>query len=80
MGWTITAATVYHELGQEFADYIVLTDPKQGGLTPPAALLLNLLSGFSVIFGVVAVLAQDEIDAYSQARAAPPPGSWVLPP
>ena len=27
MAWTITAATIYHELAQEISDYFVLTNP-----------------------------------------------------
>ena len=30
-GWGITGATVAHEIAQELADYLVLTDPAQGG-------------------------------------------------
>ena len=57
-GWTVTAATVYHEIAQELSDYLVLTDPKQGNLSPFVALLLNFISGLSVILGAVIVLAQ----------------------
>ena len=59
IGWTITTATVYHELAQEISDYLVLIDPSQGNLKPLMALLLNFLSGTSVIFGVIIVLASD---------------------
>ena len=44
MAWTITAATIYHELAQEISDYFVLTNPSQGNLKPSVALLLNFLS------------------------------------
>jgi len=64
MGWSITAATVYHEIGQEIADYVILTDPMQGGLRAPFALLVNFLSGTGVIFGVICVLAQDKMENY----------------
>ena len=47
---------VYHELAQEISDYFILTSPTQGALKPPLALLLNFLSGFSVLFGVLIVL------------------------
>ena len=59
MGWTVTAATVYHEIAQEISDYVVLTDPEQGRLQPWQALILNFLSGLSVVFGVLVILAQD---------------------
>lgn len=53
MGWSITAATVYHEIAQELADYLVLTDPFQGDLTPFRSLFMNFISGVSVILGVL---------------------------
>ncbi len=59
MGWTITAATVYHELAQEISDYLVLTDPAQGNLKPLKALFLNFITGTSVIFGVIIIMASD---------------------
>jgi len=65
MAWTITAATIYHELAQEISDYFVLTNPNQGNLKPPVALLLNFLSGFSVLFGVIATMST-ELSMYSQ--------------
>ena len=65
MAWTITAATIYHELAQEISDYLVLTNPHQGNLKPGMALLLNFLSGFSVLFGVLATLSSDP-DNYLQ--------------
>mmetsp|Transcript_32916 Transcript_32916/g.83053 ORF Transcript_32916/g.83053 Transcript_32916/m.83053 type:complete len:550 (-) Transcript_32916:167-1816(-) len=58
-GWTVTAATVYHEIAQEVADYIILTDPKGGALKPVQALLLNFASGTSVVLGVVTILTAD---------------------
>jgi len=61
VGWSITAATIYHELAQEISDYFVLTDPEQGALKPSQALGINFLSGTSVILGVVTLLAQGEI-------------------
>ena len=36
---------------QEIADYAILTSPSGAGLKPLHALLLNLLSGFSVVLG-----------------------------
>ncbi len=53
MGWSITAATVYHEIAQELADYLVLVDPFQGDLAPLPTLSLNFVSGMSVILGVL---------------------------
>merc|ERR1712054_606244 len=51
VGWTIVAATIYHELAQEVSDYLVLTGPMQGALTPVKALILNFLSGLSIVVG-----------------------------
>ena len=59
MGWSVTAATVYHEIAQEMSDYVVLTDPEQGRLQPWQAIILNFLSGLSVVLGVLVILAQD---------------------
>jgi zinc transporter ZupT len=57
MAWGITTATILHEIAQELSDYIVLTDPKQGNLRPAAALILNFVSGLSVVLGIVLVLS-----------------------
>ena len=59
MGWSVTAATVYHELAQELSDFVVLTDPKQGGLSPVKALLCNWVSGLSVVLGAIIILTVD---------------------
>jgi len=50
---------VYHEIAQEMSDYVVLTDPEQGRLQPWQAIILNSLSGLSVVLGVLVILAQD---------------------
>eukprot|EP00756_Hemistasia_phaeocysticola_P026155 Hpha_TRINITY_DN16044_c0_g1::TRINITY_DN16044_c0_g1_i3::g.120138::m.120138/K14718/SLC39A12, ZIP12; solute carrier family 39 (zinc transporter), member 12 len=57
VGWTITAATIYHELAQEISDFLVLTNPTQGGLKQGLALAVNFLSGTSVFIGVCVMLA-----------------------
>lgn len=54
-GWTVAAATIYHELAQELSDFALLITI--GNLTVPMALLVNVLSGTSVIFGVVTYMA-----------------------
>merc|ERR1711907_789524 len=66
MAWGITGATIAHEIAQEIADYFVLTDAKQGALTPFMALALNFVSGLSVILGAIIVLGQDSVDNMSQ--------------
>ena len=65
MAWTITATTIYHELAQEISDYFVLTSPSQGNLKPAVALLLNFVSGFSVLIGVCITMSADAT-IYSQ--------------
>ena len=55
-----TASTVFHELSQEIADYILLTSVC--GLSPLMALALNFVSGLSVMVGVVVVLSMDLSD------------------
>lgn len=66
VAWGITGATIAHEIAQEIADFLVLTDPSLGALTVPYALLFNFLSGTSVILGAIIILAQDSIDSKSQ--------------
>ena len=62
VGWSVAAATIYHEIAQELGDFLVLTDREQGGLSAAKALLANFLSGLSVLLGVIIVLAQDKMD------------------
>lgn len=52
-GWVVTLSAASHEISQEFADYLVLTN---AGMSPTAALLTNFLSGCSCILGgIIAV-------------------------
>jgi zinc transporter ZupT len=53
MGWSVATAAVFHELAQEISDYVVLTSPSQANLKPHQALLLNFLSGTSVMLGAL---------------------------
>ncbi len=53
--WVITSVTLYHEIAQEIADYFILT--RIAGLKPVTALVLNFVSGFSVILGGITILA-----------------------
>lgn len=55
LGWTVTAATVYHELAQEMSDFFLLT--KQCGFPVGRALFINFLSGTSTLLGVIVILA-----------------------
>ena len=54
---TISAATIYHELAQEIADYFLLT--KHCNLSPIMALTLNFVCGLSVLIGAIVVLSVD---------------------
>lgn len=47
----------FHELCQELADYLMSTN--QCGLSAWKALLLTFLSGFSVLLGVIVMMAMD---------------------
>jgi zinc transporter ZupT len=55
VAYAIVGGTIYHELAQELADYFLLTT--HCGLKPPVALVLNFLSGLSVMLGVVVIFA-----------------------
>ena len=57
VGYTLVATTVYHELAQEIADYMILT--QKCGFEPWKALLANLLVGGTVIIGAVLVMLLD---------------------
>lgn len=58
MAWGIAIATILHELPQELSDYLILTGP-QVGLSTLSALVINFVTGLSVILGAVIVLAMD---------------------
>ena len=57
MAYSIAAATLYHEFAQEFADFCLLTH--HCGLDVGPALLLNFLSGLSVMLGALLILSID---------------------
>lgn len=44
---------------QELADYILLTG--KGGISPPVALVLNFISGLSVVFGTIIIFSVDNL-------------------
>ena len=56
-GWIVTAATIYHELVQEFADFFLLIGP--GGLSVLMACVVNFMSGISVMIGGAIYLATE---------------------
>lgn len=53
-GWTIAASTIYHELAQEISDFALLMHV--GGLDAASALIVNVVSGSSVVLGAVAYM------------------------
>ena len=57
IAFTMVATTIYHEIAQELADFVLLTT--QGGLNVWQALMLNFLAGTSVMIGAVVILALD---------------------
>ena len=58
--YVIVGVKLYHEIGQELADYLLLT--KHAGLTPLVALLLNFASGLTVCLGGIVVLSASVSD------------------
>ena len=60
MAISIAGITIVHELAQELGDFILLT--KHGGLTICQALILNFLSGLSVVLGATLFLLANPSD------------------
>jgi zinc transporter ZupT len=65
LAWNIAVATIAHELAQEVSDFMILTDPEQGNLTPFRALVLNFISGLSVLLGVIIIMSVGNLDSRS---------------
>jgi UTP--glucose-1-phosphate uridylyltransferase len=59
-GWTVASITIAHEVIQELADFLVLTKAAQ--LSYSQVLTFNAVSGFSVIFGGIAIASSDISD------------------
>jgi zinc transporter ZupT len=57
VAYAMVAATLYHEFAQEFADFCLLT--RHCGLKVSSALVLNFVSGTSVMMGGFLILAAD---------------------
>jgi zinc transporter ZupT len=51
---SVMVATLYHEIVQELADFVMLT--KHAGLSIPKALFLNFVSGLAIVLGGIVVL------------------------
>ena len=54
-GWKVAIGTILHEIPQELADYVVLTGDAK--VRPLIALVLNFLSGLSVLLGAILILS-----------------------
>merc|ERR1712054_108273 len=52
-GWTVTAGTIYHEISQEVADFLVLIT--QGRMSFGQAVLGNFVSSLGIIFGCITI-------------------------
>jgi zinc transporter ZupT len=75
VAYTIVAATVYHEIGQELADFFLLVH--HCGFGRVRALLLNFLSGFSVVSGGLIILASDISDEATGSILAISAGVYI---
>ena len=58
IAWSISAATIAHEIPQEVSDFALMVSPKIG-FSIPWALFVNAASGFSVIIGAIIATAID---------------------
>jgi len=56
---TISAATIYHEIAQEIADYFMLT--RFCNIPPWYALGLNFINGLSVLFGAIIIVGIEDM-------------------
>ena len=61
VAYGIVASTVYHELAQEIADFVLLTHTCKFSI--PSALLLNAVHGTGVFWGVILILAAEPSQA-----------------
>lgn len=64
LGWTILIGSIAHEITQEVADFIVLTNPKQGGLKAVTALGLNFMSGLLAVVGAAVAVGASKQGHY----------------
>lgn len=76
MAYTIVGVTAYHEVAQEIADFMILT--RMIGLDVKTALFFNFLSGISVVFGGILVLAADISQLWIGVLLAMSSGVYML--
>jgi len=55
----ISAATIYHEIAQEIADYFMFT--RFCNIPPRKALIINFVNGFSVLCGAIMIVAMGKL-------------------
>eukprot|EP00924_Labyrinthula_sp_SR-Ha-C_P004543 snap_masked-scaffold_1-processed-gene-3.28-mRNA-1 protein AED:1.00 eAED:1.00 QI:0/-1/0/0/-1/1/1/0/470 len=65
LGTSVTVGIIAHELPQEFSDFLVLV---KCGLSYRKALLFNLLSSASALFGAITILSAGEMSSVTQGR------------
>jgi len=72
---SVVLVTLFHEIAQELADFIVLT--KYGGLSAKRALVFNFLSGLTVCLGGVIFLAAKPSDVATGVILAMAGGVYI---
>lgn len=72
---SVVLVTLFHEIAQELADFIVLT--KYGGLSAGRALIFNFFSGLSVCLGGVIFLAAKPSDVATGVILAMAGGVYI---
>ena len=72
----VTAGTVFHELAQELSDFCLLTN--QCAIPTVTALIVNFISGLSVMFGVIVILAIEVPPASTGALLAISSGVYIF--
>jgi zinc transporter ZupT len=75
VAYTIVATTIYHEFAQELADFALLVH--HCGLGRVRALLLNFVSGLSVLIGALIILASDLSDQATGSILAISAGVYI---
>jgi zinc transporter ZupT len=75
IAYTLVATTVYHELAQEIADFALLTH--HCGMSTCQALTYNFLSGFSVMFGALLIVALDLSETVTGALLSVSAGVYI---
>jgi zinc transporter ZupT len=75
LAYTIMATTIYHELAQEITDFFLLTH--HCGMSTRQAMIYNFLSGFSVMFGAILVVALELSDMVTGSLLSVSAGVYI---